>query len=90
MISKRRIENLSILFAVFLTFIVCILAILAMADEILEWDIFNDQTEKIIVLVCGAFGLLILACFIINFMLNLSLISAGIEHFARKGDSKHE
>ncbi len=82
--NKRRIETACIILAFFLVLLMTFLLILAIADQIFQWDIFPPLIERIGIFIMISITLIIGACSIINFMVNFSLISMSLETLAEK------
>jgi len=77
--NRRKIETICIIISIVLIIIMTILGILAIADELFNWDIFPENIETIIILFLSSFGLIIFACFLLVVMINFSIISLSLE-----------
>jgi len=80
--KRRKIETICIIISIVLIIIMTILGILAITDELFNWDIFPENIETIIILFLSSFGLIIFACFLLVVMINFSIISLSLERIS--------
>jgi hypothetical protein len=86
--NRRKIERICIMISFVLVIILTTLGIFAIADGIFYWDLFPKGIEKVITLFMWASGVIIFATFLISLMVNLSLISSGVEKIAENTKPK--
>jgi len=82
MFNKRKIEAVCIILSFLLIIVFSFLLILGIADSLFNWDIFPQHIENVIILVMVSTGIVIIACFLLSLMINLSLISTSLEKIA--------
>jgi hypothetical protein len=79
-INKRKIETICILVSIILIILMMLLGIISIADSIFKWDILSPNLQKVALLIMYSFGLIIAGCFLLNLMINISIISNSIEN----------
>ncbi len=88
--NRRKIETICIFLSFILVILLVIFGILAMADELFNWDLLSENLENIAILLMSAIGIIIGATFLISLMVNFSLISLSLEKIAEKFDPNKE
>ncbi len=88
-VKRRKIEGQSILIAFISIIALVLLSIIAIADEIFGWNILPPGGEKIVTLVMSSIGIVIAACFLLNLMVNFSLISISAEKIAEQKEKQN-
>ena len=88
--NRRKIETICIVLSSFLIVFITFFCILGLADGIFNWDVLPKSLENFAVLIMASIGLIILACFLLNIMVNLSLISINMEKIYNKLNEKGE
>ena len=91
--NRRKIETICIFLSFILVIMLTVFGILAVADEMLYWDILTENLENIAILLMSATGIIIGATFLISLMVNFSLISISMEKIAENlstKDKSHE
>jgi hypothetical protein len=61
-----------------------------MADEILDWDIFNNAVERVLGMIIASFGVVLGACFLIVLMVNLSIATISMERMAGSMEARKD
>lgn len=93
MFNKRKIETTCILLSFFLIIVLSFSLIIAFADAVFHWDILPKHIENILILFMASAGIIIVACFLLSLMVNLSLISSNLEEIAdtlKEGKKENE
>jgi hypothetical protein len=83
-ISKTTVEQNTITITYILVLVMTVLCIFSVADAVLSWDIFSEPVERVLQLAMISFGIVIASCFLLNSMINFSLIKDNIEIIAQK------
>lgn len=83
-ISKRSIEHFTVTTGFIFICMAVFSSILYFADQILEWNLFSRSASNFIAIIFFAMAIILLACFLSNIMVNLSIISSQFESLADK------
>ena len=89
-ISKRSIEHFTITTGFIFICMAVFSSILYFADQILEWNLFSRTASNFIAIIFFAMGIILVACFLLNIMVNLSIISSHFENLVDKLNRKDE
>lgn len=89
-INKKSLESTTIAIGLITIYISVIAITLSIADVVFSWDIFTPQVQKFMYVVVAFLGLLVMSSFILNLMINMSMISANLDYIARNLKQKNE
>ncbi len=86
--DRTRIEGLATSLTVGLTCALFIVAVLGIADGVLDWDLLPDGLDRVAVVLAWSLGVGLLASGIVSLALNLSRMATALEGLSRNGPTR--
>ena len=88
--DNRKIADTCTFIAYCLIILMSALGIVAVADLLFGWDILSGNIEKLAYLIMFTSMIIILGAFLISLMVNMNIISHGVENIAKEKNSKKD
>ncbi|OGC46707.1 hypothetical protein A2713_01495 [candidate division WWE3 bacterium RIFCSPHIGHO2_01_FULL_35_17] len=83
-IDKRSLEGVTISTGLVTIVLMIIFASFAFADLVFEWDLFSEEIQRGLGVIMFFLGSIVIACFLLNIMVNLSIMSSKMENQTKK------
>ncbi len=78
-INKRKLEGVTISTGFITIVLMIFFASFAFADLLFEWDLFSEEIQRGLGVIMFFLGSIVIACFLLNIMVNLSIMSSKME-----------
>jgi len=90
MMNRKSLEASSTSLAVLILGTLVFLAICAVFDEVLDWDLLSGFMEKVAALIVSSLAILLGACVLVSIMLNISIIAEKVSVFVEGLEDGYE